>query len=100
MVFKFVPAMCPDGIFLGNSRCTLLGADLNRSWDTANEHHHPVLWKVKQLILNTHNVRIFDVILKTKEIFDSSLALVTHFTKLGLWNNITFWQIPPSLLSG
>ena len=78
MVFKFVPAMCPDGIFLGNSRCTLLGADLNRSWDTANEHHHPVLWKVKQLILNTHNVRIFDVKPLTK---GSSNNDVTHILR-------------------
>ena len=55
-VFKFFPAMCPDGIFLGNSRCTLVGADLNRSWNTANEFHHPVLWKVKQHIMETHDV--------------------------------------------
>ena len=30
------------------------------------------------------------------EIFDPSLPLVTHFTKyLGLWSNVTFWQITP-----
>ena len=30
VIFKFFPVVCPDGVFLGNSRCTLLGADLNR----------------------------------------------------------------------
>ena len=58
VVFKFFPAMCPDGIFIGNSRCTLVGADLNRSWDTVNEFHHPVLWKVKEYIRETHDVSL------------------------------------------
>ena len=25
VVFKLFPVMCPDGVYLGNSRCTLLG---------------------------------------------------------------------------
>ena len=56
VVFKFFPVMCPDGVFLGNSRSTLLGADLNRSWHKANQFHHPVLWKVKQYILQLSQV--------------------------------------------
>ena len=56
VIFKFFPVVCPDGVFLGNSRCTLLGADLNRSWHKANEFHHPVLWKIKKYIIELHDV--------------------------------------------
>ncbi len=59
VVFKFFPVVCPDGVFLGNSRCTLLGADLNRSWHKVNEFHHPVLYKIKQYILALHEVMNF-----------------------------------------
>ena len=76
-VFKFFPAMCPDGIFLGNSRCTLVGADLNRSWNTANEFHHPVLWKVKQHIMETH-----DVCNCTLKWFSFSIKLMVKMMKI------------------
>jgi murein tripeptide amidase MpaA len=29
-IFKIVPMLNPDGVILGNTRCTLLGHDLNR----------------------------------------------------------------------
>lgn len=31
-VFKIVPMMNPDGVILGNTRCSLVGQDLNRQW--------------------------------------------------------------------
>ena len=58
VTFKFFPVVCPDGVFLGNSRCTLIGADLNRSWNKVNEYHHPVLWKIKKYITELHDVSI------------------------------------------
>jgi murein tripeptide amidase MpaA len=60
VVFKCFPVMCPDGVFLGNSRCTLLGADINRSWHVANKFQHPLLWKVKQYIIDQSKVLIFN----------------------------------------
>ena len=63
VIFKLFPVMCPDGVYLGNSRCTLLGADLNRSWHKANEFHHPILWKVKQYILNCHERHNLDFVI-------------------------------------
>lgn len=33
----------PDGVFLGNQRSDVLGADLNRSWDNATKFAHPGL---------------------------------------------------------
>jgi hypothetical protein len=34
--FYFVPIMNPDGVFLGNSRYTSTGTDMNRCWATSN----------------------------------------------------------------
>ena len=35
LVFKIVPVVNPDGVFLGNTRGNLLGMDLNRCWQVA-----------------------------------------------------------------
>lgn len=63
VIFKFFPVVCPDGVFLGNSRCTLVGADLNRSWHKANQFHHPVLYKIKQYILQMHDKHQLDFVI-------------------------------------
>jgi murein tripeptide amidase MpaA len=31
-IFKIIPMMNPDGVILGNTRCSLAGLDLNRMW--------------------------------------------------------------------
>jgi cytosolic carboxypeptidase protein 2/3 len=31
-VFKIVPMLNPDGVIVGNYRCSLAGLDLNRQW--------------------------------------------------------------------
>jgi len=31
-VFKIVPMLNPDGVIIGNTRCSLAGVDLNRVW--------------------------------------------------------------------
>lgn len=33
-VFKIVPMLNPDGVIVGNYRCSLSGYDLNRQWIT------------------------------------------------------------------
>ena len=35
LVFKIVPVVNPDGVYLGNTRGNLLGMDLNRCWQVA-----------------------------------------------------------------
>ena len=56
LVFKIVPMMNPDGVLLGNTRSTLMGADLNRSWHDISEHKHPVLHAVNDLIMRSSEV--------------------------------------------
>lgn len=49
-VFKIVPMVNPDGVFLGNNRCNLIGQDLNRCWNVATEFSHPTIVAVKNLL--------------------------------------------------
>ncbi|KAL1022423.1 hypothetical protein UPYG_G00026770 [Umbra pygmaea] len=41
----------PDGVYLGNYRCSLMGFDLNRHWQEPSIWAHPTLYAVKQLIV-------------------------------------------------
>ena len=47
VIFKFFPVVCPDGVFLGNSRCTLLGADLNRPVHVLLSRFYPKFIQIK-----------------------------------------------------
>lgn len=49
-IFKVLPMMNPDGVFLGNNRCNLVGQDLNRTWNIATEYLHPTLFATKRLL--------------------------------------------------
>ena len=53
-VFKIVPMLNPDGVIHGNYRCSLLGCDLNRKWDSPNRLLHPTIFYTKSLIKYTH----------------------------------------------
>ncbi|XP_032453124.1 cytosolic carboxypeptidase 6 isoform X1 [Nasonia vitripennis] len=50
VVFKVVPMLNPDGVYLGNYRSTLLGMDLNRSWNRISDWIHPTLSAAKTLL--------------------------------------------------
>ncbi|XP_063709238.1 cytosolic carboxypeptidase 6 [Culicoides brevitarsis] len=43
IVFKIIPMINPDGVFLGNNRCNVVGHDLNRSWNHISPFLHPTL---------------------------------------------------------
>lgn len=49
-VFKIVPIVNPDGVFLGNNRCNLIGQDLNRCWNVATEFSQPTILAIKNLL--------------------------------------------------
>ena len=37
MMIKIVPMLNPDGVILGNYRCSVTGVDLNRQWAEPHE---------------------------------------------------------------
>lgn len=36
VIFKIVPMINADGVTIGNSRCSLIGRDMNRMFSTPN----------------------------------------------------------------
>jgi len=49
-VFKVVPMLNPDGVIVGNTRCSLASVDLNRMYTDPDRKLHPTIWHVKRLI--------------------------------------------------
>jgi murein tripeptide amidase MpaA len=43
VVFKIIPMLNPDGVFLGNNRVNCIGHDLNRYWNNISFYTHPEL---------------------------------------------------------
>ncbi len=50
IVFMIVPMLNPDGVVLGNYRCSLMGFDLNRYWNEPSPWAHPSIVATKQLL--------------------------------------------------
>lgn len=57
VAFKIIPMLNPDGVLLGNTRCNVLGADMNRSWGDISPFHQPILHAVNRLIMDCSKVR-------------------------------------------
>ena len=49
-VFKVVPMLNPDGVIVGNYRCSLAGRDLNRNYKTVLRDAYPTVWYTRQMI--------------------------------------------------
>ncbi|VDQ02168.1 unnamed protein product, partial [Trichobilharzia regenti] len=47
LVFKIVPMLNPDGVYLGNYRSSLMGFDLNRQWQSPSLWAHPTIYATK-----------------------------------------------------
>lgn len=60
-VFKIVPMMNPDGVFLGNNRCNLVGQDLNRCWNVTSEFSSPTVLAAKQMLRELDNSGSYQV---------------------------------------
>lgn len=52
-VFKIVPMLNPDGVIIGNYRCSLSGNDLNRQWKNPSPRLHPEIHAVKEMFMKT-----------------------------------------------
>ncbi|XP_074086748.1 cytosolic carboxypeptidase 2 isoform X3 [Macrotis lagotis] len=49
-IFKVVPMLNPDGVIVGNYRCSLSGRDLNRHYKTILKESFPCIWYTRNMI--------------------------------------------------
>ncbi|CAN8214558.1 unnamed protein product [Coccothraustes coccothraustes] len=49
-VFKVVPMLNPDGVVVGNSRCSLAGRDPNRAYGKALPGSFPCVWHLQAMV--------------------------------------------------
>nr|XP_058925558.1 cytosolic carboxypeptidase 2 isoform X4 [Kogia breviceps] len=49
-IFKVVPMLNPDGVIVGNYRCSLAGRDLNRHYKTTLKESFPCIWHTRNMI--------------------------------------------------
>ncbi|SPP80894.1 blast:Cytosolic carboxypeptidase 6 [Drosophila guanche] len=60
-VFKIVPMANPDGVFLGNNRCNLMGQDMNRNWHLASEFTQPELHAIRGMLKELDNSDTYQI---------------------------------------
>ena len=77
LIFKVIPVVNPDGVFLGNTRGNLLGQDLNRCWLNPNKFQHPTVFALRKMILGLAKSSAYDL--------DMILDIHGHPTQLGLF---------------
>lgn len=56
-VFKIVPMINPDGVIVGNYRCSLSGHDLNRQYLSPSSKLFPEIYAIKQMLRKTLECR-------------------------------------------
>ncbi|XP_061495401.1 cytosolic carboxypeptidase 3 isoform X4 [Rhineura floridana] len=49
-VFKIIPMLNPDGVIVGNYRCSLAGRDLNRNYKSDLKESFPAVWYTRTMI--------------------------------------------------
>ncbi|XP_063106597.1 cytosolic carboxypeptidase 3 isoform X2 [Cavia porcellus] len=49
-VFKVVPMLNPDGVIVGNYRCSLTGRDLNRNYTSLLKESFPSVWYTRNMV--------------------------------------------------
>lgn len=52
ILFKIIPMLNPDGVILGNTRCSLIGADLNRIFQSPDPRLHPIIHHLKNRVIS------------------------------------------------
>ena len=60
-VFKIVPMLNPDGVIVGNYRCSLGGYDLNRQWQNPSMRNSPEIYCMKEMARKTLECRKIDL---------------------------------------
>ncbi|XP_069077704.1 cytosolic carboxypeptidase 2 isoform X1 [Pleurodeles waltl] len=49
-IFKVVPMLNPDGVIVGNYRCSLAGRDMNRNYRTMLKDSFPCVWHTRAMV--------------------------------------------------
>ncbi|CAF3587047.1 unnamed protein product [Rotaria sordida] len=49
-IFKIIPMLNPDGVIVGNYRCSLAGRDLNRNYKTILKDAYPSIWHTREMV--------------------------------------------------
>ncbi|XP_072508756.1 cytosolic carboxypeptidase 3 isoform X5 [Notamacropus eugenii] len=49
-IFKVIPMLNPDGVIVGNYRCSLAGQDLNRCYTSIRKDSYPSVWYTRNMI--------------------------------------------------
>ena len=57
-IFKVVPMLNPDGVIVGNYRCSLAGRDLNRNYRTKLRDSYPTVWHTKCMVRRSEQLDI------------------------------------------
>ncbi len=60
VVFKIIPMLNPDGVFLGNYRCSSMGYDLNRQWMNPASWAHPEIALTRECLLKMSETEEID----------------------------------------
>ena len=47
LIFKIIPMLNPDGVIVGNNRCSFLGRDMNRCYNDANAKLTPEIYQLR-----------------------------------------------------
>ncbi len=50
VVPQVVPMLNPDGVVVGNYRCSLAGRDLNRNYKTLLRDSFPCVWHTRNMV--------------------------------------------------
>ncbi|XP_062568587.1 uncharacterized protein LOC134230763 isoform X2 [Saccostrea cucullata] len=61
-IFKIVPMLNPDGVIVGNYRCSLAARDLNRNYRHPRKESFPTVWFTKSMmekILERHDILLY-----------------------------------------
>ena len=62
-MFKIVPMVNPDGVYVGNTRTNAMGQDLNRHWDDCNRFLHPTIHAVRDIVRKLDDEGRVDLVL-------------------------------------
>ncbi len=101
-VFLIVPMMNPDGVVLGNNRCSLAGYDLNRCWSRPLRSKQPTVYALKrrmrELVAEGRQICVFcDLHGHSKQL--NSFIYACHSADSGTFSSWTRVRLLPRIMA-